>query len=53
MFTDRAECSAISYIQDVHIIIDDKDHDGARSRLVMRLIGRWTGDLKKVILGLI
>lgn len=53
MLTDRTKRSTISHIQDVDIIVHDKNHDGARTRLVMWLVWRRTHKLQVLIFSLI
>lgn len=38
MLAHRANRSAVAHIDDVDIIVDDKDDDGARTRLIVRLV---------------
>lgn len=53
VLADRADSAAVAHVQDVHVLIDHEDDNGAAACLVMWLIWRRTDKLEEVFFCLV
>lgn len=50
---DRGECSRVSNVHQVDVVVDDHNHDGAGAGLVVRLVGPWGRNSEEIFLCLV